>query len=301
MKLSKQERIAAIVVIVLIVIVAGVFMFIKPNIETIIATKNTLTTKENEFKAAEEKAATKDDLKKQVLDAYNEGKNMADMFFPEMTSYELDNEFRTFLQKVKDNGKANVLVEDMRVSEPGTVGLSTTVYGKSSVQYALKDYVNQGKTPEVDNNLARQVLIQAALGDPQTIGASTVSFTAKTITQEDMLAFVDEINNYMKEENGKEIRKAISTTSIEFTDPKTKFEYDQLVEKLNKEAGENGVSHYKSDTDKDDLVAIGSDGDAEYEESIADHYFTKNFTITFYCIERMQDPTDQLNAQDVAV
>lgn len=178
MKLSKQERIAVIVIIILIILVVGVFVFIKPNIETINATQATLDGKRTELDEAKTKAATKDGLKEQILAAYDKGKDTADMFFPEMKSYEVDNEVRAFLEQCE----TDVLVESLTVSQPQTASLSTGVFIPSSVSYALKDYVNQGVNTDIttiDPNLIRQVVIQAALGQAQTIGASTATFTVK--------------------------------------------------------------------------------------------------------------------------
>ena len=54
--------------------------------------------------------------------------------------------------------------------------------------------------------ILNQAIIQSALGEAQTIGATTISFTVKAITSEDLLKFADEVNNYQKTENGKTIQ-----------------------------------------------------------------------------------------------
>ncbi|MDE6729002.1 MAG: hypothetical protein K2J80_13865 [Oscillospiraceae bacterium] len=319
MKLSKQERIAAIVVIILIILVAGVFIFIKPNIETINETRVTLDEKKAEYEADVEKAATKDPLRTQILDAYNNGKNMADMFFPELKSYEADNEIRALLAKIKENGNANVLVEDLTVSAPGTAGLSSSVYVPPQVQYALKDYVNQGGSAalaQIDPNTVRQALIQLSLGQPQTIGGSTVNFTLIAPSIEDLLAFADEINSYEKEENGKTIRKAIKMSGVSFTDSWTDDEYTQLASEFGEEDRKAGGELFEKNKDNNHNRTANADADApgegegggstppassdEVEDRLDYHVFRVPCTITFYSIERMQDPTDQLNEQDKA-
>lgn len=232
MKLSKQERIAAIVVIVLVIIVAGVFIFIKPNIETILSTKETLAAKQKEYEDDVERAKTKDQLKAQILSAYDDGKNLADMFFTELTTYELDNEFRAFLEQVEN--RENIYVGSFTVSEPGTAGLSASVYTPSSTSYALKNYVNQGGSTEVENNnLIRQRMIQANLGEAQTIGASTVKFTLYAASMEDLLKFADEVNNYEMTVNGKKVRKAIELNGVSFSDERTSY----LLKKRGTEQG----------------------------------------------------------------
>lgn len=314
MKLSKQERIAAIVVVVLIVLVAGVFLFIKPNIETISATKATLAAKEKEYNDAVAKAAKKDGLKTQILEAYDKGKNLADMFFPELAAYESDNEFREFLSTCE----SNVMVESLKVSNPSTANLSTSIFTSPEVQYALKEYVNQGGSDEVtDPRLIRQAAIKVALGDAQTIGASTVSFRLLATTYDDLLSFADEVNRYQKTENGKSIRKAIELSNITFKDSKTTDEYKDLSKSIlaKAESAAAGVFKDKNGVDlkghstngstqtptEDADNNTGTGEDDENEDNNLDHYFySMDCTITFYSIVRMQDPTPTLNEQDSA-
>lgn len=329
MKLSKQERIAAIVVIVLIILVAGVFLFIKPNIETINETKSTLNAKKAEYEEDAAKVEQKGELRDKILEAYNDGKNMADMFFPELASYEADNEFRAFLEKCSENGNAHVLVEDLTVSAPMTAGLSTSVFVPSEVQYALKDYVNQGSTVDIttiDPRLIRQVMIQLKLGEPQSIGATTVTFNLQATTVEDILAFTDEVNRYEKDENGKSIRKAIELNGISITDLRTEAEYKNLTDALQKAAEAAGKAEFRDEygvnidgttgttggdtptptvpTDPDGTIGgnggNGGDNPNNNNEKLEYHYFSIPCTITFYSIERMQDPTPTLDEQDKA-
>lgn len=296
MKLSKQERIAAIVVLVLVILVAGVFLFIKPNIETIISTKQTLEAKETEYNNAVARAATKEPLKTQILDAYNQGKNLADMFFPELKSYELDYEFHEFLE----NCESNILVEDFNVSYPATATLGTSVYVPSEVHYALKDYVNQGGSNEIiDPRLVRQAMIQASLGEAQTIGASVVTFTVYATSVDELLKFADEINNYEKSENGKMIRKAIELGSISVSYPEIKDAYTELITKLQASAG--GSSGGTTSTPSEGTTEGTTGGSGNNNENINNKLLSLGCTVTFYSIERMQDPTSTLNEQDAAI
>lgn len=347
MKLSKQERIAAIVVVVLVILAVGVFVFIKPNIETINATKASLAAKKQEFEDDEAKVKTKDTLKTQILSAYDDGKNLADMFFPELKSYEVDNEFRAFLDQCAN--RSNIHVEGLSVSAPGTAGLSTSVYVPTGTQYALKNYVNQGSTEAVSNgNLLRQRMIQTSLGEPQTIGATTVSFKLHALTIADVLQFADEVNNYEMTQNGKKVRKAIELNGVSFSDARTKY----LLEKRGTEAkdkateaGAQAFQEYLSDASRVSRSALAENAAdpagaaapaapatptapttpttpadpatpanptdptttgepdvgvdiSDNEEKLEFHNFSLDCTITFYSIERMQDPSPILAEQD---
>lgn len=296
MKLSKQERIAVIVIAILVILVVGVFVFIKPNIETINATKATLETKNKELSDAKTKAATKDGLREQILAAYDKGKNTADMFYPEMKSYEVDNEVRAFLEQCE----TEVLVESLTVSQPQTASLSTSVFVPSSVSYALKDYVNQGVTTDItkiDPNIIRQVAIRAALGDAQTIGASTATFTIKAETKEALLSFADEVNDYVKDQNGKETRMAVSINNIAFEDKELIEEYRERAEG-NENNNTNTPSAREAAPPANNDNNDNNDNDNNNDDENAEEFFELSVTLTFYSIERMQDPTATLDAQD---
>ena len=324
MKLSKQERIAAVVVVILVILVAGVFIFIKPNIETITATKATLESKEKEYNEAVNRVATKDGLKTQILEAYNKGKNLADMFYPELSAYEADDLLREFLASCK----ANVLVDSISsVSAPTTANLNTSIYVPAEVQYALKEYVNQGGSDVItDPRLLRQAMIQSALGEAQTIGATTISFSVKSTTYEDLLLFADEVNRYQKTENGKSIRKAIELNTIDFQDEQTIDRYEAQAESilLHAEAAAakifkdrtgmtlGGIKETEISGEVPDFTGEGEEGNAgagtgsgngnvEFEADIEHYYYEMPCTITFYSIVRMEDPTAVLNEQDAAV
>lgn len=296
MKLSKQERIAVIVIAILVILVVGVFVFIKPNIETINATKATLETKNKELSDAKTKAATKDGLREQILAAYDKGKNTADMFYPEMKSYEVDNEVRAFLEQCE----AEVLVESLTVSQPQTASLSTSVFVPSSVSYALKDYVNQGVTTDItkiDPNLIRQVAIRAALGDAQTIGASTATFTIKAETKEALLSFADEVNDYVKDQNGKDTRMAVSINNIAFEDKELIEEYRERAEG-NENNNTNTPSAREAAPPANNDNNDNDNNNNNNDDENAEEFFELSVTLTFYSIERMQDPTATLDAQD---
>lgn len=334
MKLSKQERIAAIVVIVLVIIVAGVFLFIKPNIETINTTKATLANKKAEYEADVAKAETKDGLKQEILTAYDKGKNLADMFFPELKSYEVDEQVRAFLEKCD----AEIVVESLTVSNASTAGLSASMFTPPQVEYALKTYVNQGHPSSAlsDPGLLRQALIVAALGDAQTIGASTAQFSVKAKTQEAMLAFADAVNNYEMEENGKMVRKAVEINSISFTDEATTQLYNERAEgKGNVTArttpnatpraaadpntsapADNNTTSAPADNNTS-APANNNNSNSNPNSNSADtstttpttetkpvdenqKFFEMQCTMTFYSIERMSDPVETLTEQDKA-
>lgn len=304
MKLSKQERIGAMIILAIVILALGAFLLIKPKIEAIGTTRETLAQKQKELNEAKEKQSKKDPLRNQILDAYQEGEHLADMFFPELASYEADDAFREFLLQCK----SNIVVEELEVEEPGVGTLGVTFYTPPSVEYDLKTYATQGMEPtEEETRLAaRQIAMQNALGTPMSIGASKVNFTVSALTTDDLIKFCDEVNDYIKSENGASNRKAIMIDGVEleYRDV-TKF-YDNLSdEKISEMENGAGLDALRQLSGKDVSGGYGG-GYGGNEGSNTDndtptvevYLYKLTDSITFYSIERMQDPTAQLNAQD---
>lgn len=306
MKLSKQERLGILIVAIILILGLGTWLFIVPKIEALNVSSSTLTTKQTELDNAKNEAARKDPLKQQVLDAYKEGESLADMFFEEMTTYEADMEFRAFL----DQCKSNVLVESIAVSKPTTATLAPEYFTEEEVTYPLKTYVTQGleKTEEEITSEERWNELKSVLGVSQTVGAITVEFTVNTVEPEDLLAFADEINNYVKVENGKDTRKAMILNGASITLPLVEDQYAELITQIEEESMEEAINQLykhlgKKRPQKDDADSAGSGNnengeDEESEKSPSDYYYQLSTSVTFYSVERMQDPTEQLNAQE---
>lgn len=302
MKLSKQERLGILIVAIILILGLGTWLFIVPKIEALNASSTTLTTKQTELDDAKAEAARKDPLKQQVLDAYKEGESLADMFFEEMTTYEADMEFRAFLEQCK----SNILVESISVSEPTTSTLAPEYFTKDEVIYPLKTYVTQGleKTEEEIASEERWNELKNALGVSQTVGSITVDFTVNTVEPEDLLAFADEVNNYIKLENGKDTRKAMILNGASITLPLVEDQYQQLITQIDEESMEEAIDqlykHLGKKRPQGDGTGSSSDDEEKEEEeaSPSDYYYQLSTSITFYSVERMQDPTEQLDAQE---
>ena len=320
MKLSKQERIGVLIIAVVIIIGLGIFFFIVPKFEEVGISKGTLESKQSEYQAAVDKASLKDGLKDQVIAAYEEGRDLADMFFEEMTPYELDAEVRLFLENAKAAGH-NVVVESLSVSEPSTGTLSVSFFNETELNYDLKAYATQGQQPTEEELAAeaRRATLMSMLSSAQTVGASNVSFTVTAMEEEDIIAFIDYINDYKKTEDGKEIRKALMYTSglsVSYKDVTEKYDLiiTDMKDKIEKDAEAELKKNHgdKADIDKDaeedtgaannNDAAAGEEDDDEDENKvgISDCIYSQSVSLTFYFIERMQDPTDLLEQQDAA-
>lgn len=302
MKLSKQERIGAFIIAIVVILAVGIFVFIKPRIEAISTTTKNLDNKQQELVKALEKQKTKDGLKQDVLDAYEKGSTLADMFFEEMTVYEAEEEFRAFLSQCD----AKVLVESLKVSAPETTTIAPQYFTEKQVSYALKTYVTKGleKTEEQIAAEKRLKILKDKLGSSQTIGSIRINFTVSAIDQEELLVFCDEVNNYIKKENGKDTRKAMTIAGFSFNYPLVVAEYEEMIKDIQAKAQEAGTKElYKNYNQTPPTIntappAENLTPEKEAELKLTDNLISVSTSITFYSVERMQDPTDQLDAQD---
>ena len=132
--------------------------------------------------------------------------------------------------------------------------------------------------------------------------------------------FIDIINDYYKQEDGGMMRKAIRLSNgLSITDTDVEKKYADYVDDLTAKAEKDGKSRLEKDTGKtvgkqdqnvnnNNNAADTGDGETAntnnnnknddktttFEENVCQ----VDVTLTMYSIERMQDPTEQLSAQN---
>lgn len=318
MRLSKQERMAVLIIAVIIILGLGIFLFIVPQFQSIGTSNASLESKKKELADAQAKAATVVDLGTQVNDAYKQGNKLADMFFEEMKDYEADDQIRDFIQFCKDSG-LKCSVDSITIGTPTVGNLGVTFNEESEITYDLKtaargDSANGEQTDEQ----RREEILQNALANTQTVGAIDVTFNVTTLEPDDLIKFIDLINNY--EING--VRKAMRLSSgieIEFADVAVKYQkviddmtLDLTFDALKEVADENGKKFPTKQELKEKLglVKTTGEGDGDGDTAAAqpaddlmydigdDEIYTAELTITMYSLERMQDPTNKLAEQN---
>ena len=303
MKLSKQERIGILVIAIVLIIGLGIWLFIVPRFEAISASSLQRDNKVTELNGLLDKQKTKDDLKVQVMKAYEEGEDLADMFFEELSPYMADHEFRAFLEKCE----ANVLVESLSVSAPTTYTLAPTYFTEDEVDYALKTYVTQGLEPTEDEVAAanRLSLLQSTLGSSQTVGSTTITFTVYAIDQDELFKFCDEVNAYIKDENGTPTRKAVMLNGFAVDYPLVQSEFEEKMQEQTAEIEKAGIKELYDNFDlpvPQDRQNEEKDEDGKNDElEVTDYLYSTELQMTFFSVERMLDPSDQLKAQDEVI
>ena len=319
MRLSKQERMAVLVIAVIIILGLGIFLFIVPSFKSIGTSNASLTSKKQELADAQAKAATAMDLGTQVNEAYKQGDKVADMFFEEMKAYEADDQIRDFIQYCKDQG-VKCSVDSITIGTPTVGDLGVTFNEESEVTYDLKTAARGDSTgDEETDEQRREAILKEALANTQTVGAIDVTFEVTTLEPEDLIKFIDVINNY--EING--VRKAMRLSSgleIEFDDVEEKYNkifddmtLDLTFDAIKEVADENGKKFPTKQELKEKLglvttttnedgetvtVANNNKDDDTVLDVGDDVIYIAEVTITMYSLERMQDPTDKLAAQN---
>lgn len=308
MKLSKQERIGALIILAVVILALGAFLLVKPKIEAISSANATLESKKTELKAAQDKAGRKSGLRAEIEAAYQEGEHLADMFFPELKSYESEEAFRAFLEQCK----LPIVVQEIKVSEPSTSTLEVAFFTPEEVTYALKTYVTQGIDNTDDSvNGRRMSALRSALQGSQEIGASTVEFSVSARKQDDIIRFFDEVNNYfIKDENVQSddergIRKAVMVEGVEMQMKNLNAIYDAYVEADSETHDARGLAAmvqilaYEKDPNlKFDLGEPVDRVEPSLDEVELAGYYTYEGSVVFFSIERMQNPKTILDEQD---
>ena len=256
MKISKQEQILIVVFLVAAILGVGIFVFVLPNFNTIGTNNKQLAAVQSESQELDvhlQHAATIDG---EITDAYNEGKDLANKFFDDLTEYEADEIMRKFIAKGK-----NSTIEGLSISPFSTQALSVSVFAPTEVSYPLKDFANTVvETPEdaqidLSKLTTRERIMYAkqlqsallAASEPVSVGSITVSFTAHSDKLQNLHDFADllytgKYDDSRKDANGDVLGKAVSISSLTYQMEESKNSGDESTAATNGYAMEFSVN-----------------------------------------------------------
>lgn len=268
MKISKQERILIIVFLVAAIVGVGIFVFILPNFNKIGDNNKQLTSVKQQYQTILTQLEHESTIDGEISQAYEDGKNLADKFFSDLTEYEADEIMRKFIAKGKD-----IKIDGLTISPFSTQSLSVSVFAPTEVTYPLKDFANTVVETPADTQTdlsklsTRELVMYAkklqatllAASDPVTVGSVTVSFTASSNKLQNLHDFADllysgKYDDNVKDADGNVIGKAVSVSAISY----------QMTENSN--TGDSGESG-------------GSSSD-----------YTMEFSVNLLCIQPVADP-----------
>ena len=179
MKISKQERILIVVFLVAAIVGVGIFVFILPNFNKIGDNNKQLASVKQQYQEILTKLEHESTIDTEISQAYEDGKNLADNFFNDLTEYEADEIMRKFIAKGKD-----ITIDGLSISPFSTEALSVSVFAPTEVTYPLKDFANTVvETPDKETDFSklstRELVMYAkklqatllAASDPVTVGS----------------------------------------------------------------------------------------------------------------------------------
>ena len=206
MKISKQERIAIICFLVAAILGVGIFVFVLPNFNKIDTNNKQLTAVKQEYSDILKQLEHTSTIDDEISKAYEEGKNLADTFYDDLTPYEADEIMRQFIATFNKQEGKNITIDGLSISPFATQTLTVSVFRSSEVTYPLKEFANtvveQPDTDvleEISSMNTRELVMYAkklqstllAASEPVTVGSITVSFTVHSKKLQDLHDFVD--------------------------------------------------------------------------------------------------------------
>lgn len=282
MKLSSKEMIILSVFLSIVIIVAGLFLFIMPEYDKIEPNKNNLQAAKDERDQVYAVLTREETIDQEIQDAIDQANTTSLYFYDDMTTYEADVLVREILEAT------NMSTDSLSLSNFATSTLSVTDYVSAIVTYPLKDYSGfksdniqssdypisydeEGKiiVPEAylkkygEEQALTEYLTALLSTQTQTVGSITVSFTIKG-TRANFLNFL----NYVAD-----LEKAtyIGGTTVAYTG------------NSGASAAEDEEGEASANTNTDQLLGINAE-------------IAAPISMTFYCITPMQ-PQESAEAE----
>ncbi len=190
LKLSYRDKVIFIVVMVILVLVGGFFLFIKPKFQNVETAKYNLETKQQEKTDIDTKISTLPGLIQSMKDAATSIKEKQEVFLPEGHPYENENYIREFLNEL------NIEIKAMNTAYTEASPISRyMVYDKNILVYDNKMNADIYKElPEEVYNKYNNV--QREQYPSAIIGATTMTVTFNSDIQfEDLYKVLDRISD----------------------------------------------------------------------------------------------------------
>ena len=220
MKLNYRDRIIAMVLIAIIILLGGFFGLIRPKSKDITESQAARTAKQMEWDALDQKIKENPKLAKNILDSYDKSQKLVNDFPTKQDfSYQLDQ----FMQPLVD--KCNVKIADMEAGAINTATLNYYFIQPTALDSAIIDAADvNGKKTDSSNYVSEQdyVLSQRTA---ETVLTRQYGITAK-VTRQNLFKFLDEV----KALNKAVIVDSVSIDNYKFNTPDdAKLEFDKTT------------------------------------------------------------------------
>ena len=286
MKLTNKEMAILSVFLSIVIIVAGVFLFIMPEYEKIDPNRNSLESAKTQKDQIYQSLSREATIDQEIQDAIDQANVNALYFYDDLTTHEADVIVREILEA------NNLSTKTLSLNSYTTSTLTVVDYVETIVTYPLKEYsgfiddrINAGElTAEYDEegnliipddfmekfeDALKEYMTALLSTQTQTIGSITVTFEAEG-RRGDFLNFL----NYVAD---LERATHIDSTSIAYTATVS-------ANNNNNNAAGNG----------EDVALPVVNGTTSTEQTLNDNSeISASVTMTFYCVTPMTMPEEE--------
>lgn len=285
MKLSSKEMTILAVFLSIVIIVAGLFLFILPEYEKIEPNQKSLESAKTERDNIYASLSREATIDQEIQDAIDQANTISLYFYDDMTTYEADVVVREILEET------NMSTSSLSLGSFSTATLSVSDYVETIVSYPLKEYsgftpgtLSVGNFPAEYDEDGKLIIPQAYIdkygeeqayteyltallsSQSQTIGAITVTFTVNG-TRGDFLNFL----NYVAD---LERATYINSTSVAYTGGTTNNNNNNTPAAEGEEGEEAPAANTNTNTNSQQTLNNNSEISAP-------------ISMTFYCIKPM--------------
>lgn len=171
MKLSQRDKVIFLAVVAFLTILLGGVLFVKPKYQEMKSTEVTLSEKQNEKQATEDKIGTLESKKEELKKAVKDVEEIQEMFIPHMETFEVE----PFLFEIISESDVEITASDYSLMSAEQ--LQNYVYKKNAVAYPMRmDADLNGELPQEVIDAYNQVVPTAPEGVKVGLTVAEISF-----------------------------------------------------------------------------------------------------------------------------
>ncbi len=225
MKLNYRDRIIIGVLLALVVLLGGFFMFIKPKNEEIKDNKATLAELEKSKAEVEAKIAEIPGIKKDITASYDNGIKFTETFV-DIENYDNTRKFDQYMQKLAEDNKVTITSLSVSDISTGSLGYYYFVPPVVAESFRLQFDINGELKEEIDELRKESTALSARTAE--TLMKSEYTITVTGEEKEDIWNYISAI----EEQKETIIIDSVSLSNIEIKEDPNKEETGDKEDRL---------------------------------------------------------------------
>lgn len=217
MKLSYRDRIILLVVLVLLILVLGGVLLVKPQWTKLKENKVKRTNLETEWNQQLIQFDTINTMRDNITTRRDEAYDISQNFTDEMDAMELDKFMQeTFLNVDEQYKKDNVQIRGTATITGGsTTSLGYYYYSPDVVTYPLYEGADFDGSLQKEIEKMREEATALSARPAETVGVGNVELTLN-INREDTMKFIDSVYDYAKKNNDAMLIQSVTLKDYDF-------------------------------------------------------------------------------------